>query len=337
VRVRPVAVMALTIGAALQVSGCHRAPSGESPHTGAAPTAQPPATTWPAAFHDAEGEQVTLAAPPRRIVSLSPAITEILFAIGVGDRVVGVTSYCDYPPEATKLPKVGAYTGFSVEKVLDLQPDVALGMRGTSKEAIQALRRAGVSVLMYDPISVTDVLDLMQELARMTQTQLGEVTAVAQLRARVQTVQAQAAKLPRRPRALCAVQVEPLYAAGPKNHVDDMIRLAGAENAAGDADTAWPQYSLERMLEKDPEVIVVPLGTMGGAGEPAGGTAKVLKASKAWAGTTAVRRGAIAEIPDDLLTLPGPRIVDGLETMAAAVRKAAFPDAESGENAGRGG
>jgi iron complex transport system substrate-binding protein len=306
------AAVALLVGAA----GCRTQQPG-------APPAQAPASAWPRTFVDALGEAATLKAPPRRVVSLSPATTEMLFAIGAGDRVVGVTEYCDFPPEARKLPKVGAYTGFSVEKVLSLRPDLVVGMRGTSKDAVEALRRAGVPVLTYDPIAVDGVLDLMDELAGMVLGEAGESEAVAQLRARVETVRAQAARLPRRPRVLCAVQIEPLYAAGPDNHLDDMIRLAGGENAAGDADVPWPQYSLERMLEKDPEVIILPARHSEGSGEGGSDPAKTLGRSKAWAETTAVKRGAICEIDDDLLTLPGPRIVDGLEAMAGAIRAAA--------------
>ena len=310
----------LLLGVALATlagaAGCRTQPSGSPP-------TRPQTAAWPRTFTDALGDAVTLAAAPKRIVSLSPAVTEMVFAVGAGDRLVGVTEYCDYPPEAAKLPQVGAYTGFSVERVLALRPDVVIGMRGTSKEAVTALRQAGVPTLTYDPIRVQDVLALMDELAGMILDSRQEPETVAQLRGRVEAVESQAARLPRRPRVLCAVQIEPLYAAGPDNHIDDLIRLAGGENAAGDADIPWPQYSLERMLEKDPEVIVVPIGYMGGEDEPGGGASRALKASKAWAGTTAVKRGAIAEIPDDLLTLPGPRIVDGLETIAAAVRRAA--------------
>jgi iron complex transport system substrate-binding protein len=297
------------------------------------PETPPPApatgAAWPRTFTDAEQVQTTLGAPPQRIVSLSPAITEMVFALGAGDRVVGVTEYCDFPPEAKKLPKVGAYTGFSLERVLSLKPDVALGMRGTAKEAIEGLRQAGVPVLTFDPVSVQDVLDLMDLLAGMLTDEHATSPVVAKLQARVEAVKAGAAALPRRARVLCAVQIEPLYAAGPDNHIDDMIRLAGGENAAGDADIPWPQYSLERMLQKDPEIILVPYGYMG---EKAGAALRTLRASDAWSRTTAVKRSAVVEIDDDLITLPGPRIVDGLETIAAAVRSAtAAPEASKAD------
>jgi len=309
------AAVAVLAAAICAVAGCRTTPPD-------APVAPTKATAWPRTFTDALGETATLAAPPKRIVSLSPAITEMVFAIGAGDRLVGVTEYCDYPSEATKLPTVGAYTGFSLERVLSLRPEVVIGMRGTSKEAVNGLREAGVPVLTYDPVSVRDVLHLMDELSGMVLTE-GETTdAVTQLRGRVELVQKQAARLLRHPRVLCAVQLEPMYAAGKDNHIDDMMRLAGGENVAGDAAVAWPQYSLERMLEKDPEVIIIPRGYMG-QDEAEGAMAEKLKASKAWAETTAVKRDAVMEIRDDLLTLPGPRIVKGLETMAEAIAASA--------------
>jgi iron complex transport system substrate-binding protein len=305
----------LTVALLAVAAGCRTETSG----TPAADAAK--GVAWPRTFSGAGDEAVTLQAPPARIVSLAPAITEALFAVGAGSHLVGRTSFCDFPPEAEALPEVGAYTGFSVEKVLGLRPDLVLGMRGTSKDAVLALRRADVPVLMYDPVTLRGVLDLMGDLCDLTDV---AKAPVEKLQGRVAAVEAQAAKLPRHPRVLCAVQIEPLYAAGPRNHIDDMIRLAGGENAAGDAATEWPQYSLERMLEKNPEVILVPRSVrMGTEDGGPGATVRMLQASRAWAQTTAVKRGAIVEIDDDLLTLPGPRIVDGLEQMAEAVGKAA--------------
>ncbi len=315
--------LGLILGATsiLGLWGCRRASQG--PLAPARATAQPAAPAWPATFRDAMGEAVTLSAPPARVVSLSPAATEMLFAVGAGDRVVGVTSYCDYPPEATKLPQVGSYTGLSVEKVISLRPDVVIGMRGNAPEALKALRRAGLKVLAYDPVTMAGVLDLMDEIGHMMRDTLGEVSAVERLRARVDAVRAEAAKLPRRPRTLVAVQLEPLYAAGPGTHLDDMIRLAGGENVAGDADIPWPQYSLERTLEKDPEVIIAPSRHINGEEMTSAGILSDLRKSTTWSGTTAVKQGSILAIDDDLLTLPGPRIVDGLEQMAAVMREAA--------------
>jgi len=266
---------------------------------------------------------VTLEEPPERIVSISPAITEMLFAVGAGERVVGVTSYCKYPPEADDLPEVGAYTGVSVEKVVSLRPDLVIGMRGTSRDSLDGLKRAGLNVLAYDPVTVAGVLDLMERIGQMMQDTPGPVPAVEALRARVSAVAEASATLPRRPRTLCAVQVEPLYAAGPDNHVDDMIRLAGGENLAADAKSPWPQYSLERMVEKDPEVLICPSGHINGEEQTRASVLEELSRSEAWAATTAVKRGAVLAIPDDLLTLPGPRIVDGLERMAEAIADAA--------------
>jgi len=303
--------------------GCQRA-AQSPPATAAAPQAAArPALTWPATFRDAMGEAVTLSGPPARVVSLSPAVTEMLFAVGAGDRVVGVTSYCDYPPEAAKLPKVGSYTGLSVEKVIALRPDVVIGMRGNAPEALKALRQAGLKVLAHDPVTVAGVLDLMDEVGHMMQETADKVQAVERLRARVDAVRAEGAKLAGRPRTLVAVQLEPLYAAGPGTHLDDMVKLAGGENIAGDATISWPQYSLERMLQKDPEVIVCPSGHINGEEMTSARILSDLRRSQAWSGTTAVKRGNVLAVDDDLLTLPGPRVVDGLEQMAAAIHKAA--------------
>jgi iron complex transport system substrate-binding protein len=185
------------------------------------------------------------------------------------------------------------------------------------------LRQAGLKVLAHDPVTVAGVLDLMDEVGHMMQETADKVQAVERLRARVDAVRAEGAKLAGRPRTLVAVQLEPLYAAGPGTHLDDMVKLAGGENIAGDATISWPQYSLERMLQKDPEVIVCPSGHINGEEMTSARILSDLRRSQAWSGTTAVKRGNVLAVDDDLLTLPGPRVVDGLEQMAAAIHKAA--------------
>ena len=281
---------------------------------------------WPRTYDDALGDSATLDAPPERVVSIAPAVTEILFAIGAGDRVVGVTSNCDYPPEAADLPKVGKYLNPNLERILDLQPDLVLAMRGTPKQPIEAVRRAGVPVLAYDPQTVDAVLDLMETFSHMVLDAPADV--VAELRDRVDAVAEAGRALPRKPGVLCAIQLEPLYAAGPGTHIDDMIRLAGGENAAGDVDVPWPQYSLERMLEHDPEVIVTTAGHIEGRNESDAQLLARLADSDIWSGFSAVGSGRVVSMHDDLLTVPAPRMVDGLEQMAEAVRAAAEGTAE---------
>ncbi len=304
---------------ACTATGC-RPRVSEAVEADPVPVAEAEEPVWPLTITDDLGSTVTLNAPPERIVSLSPAVTEMLFAVGAGDRVVGRTSYCDYPPEALEVPEVGTFTTPSTERVLELQPDLCIGVRGVSKDSIQALRSVGLRVIAYDPSGVEKALGIMERLGHLMQDKPSAVPVVDDLRARVEAVRVAGLELPRKPRILVGVQFEPLYAAGPGTHIHDMIEIAGGENTGADSEMLWPQYSLERMVENDPEVIV---GTpsMGDYSEE--GFLEFLSGLDGWDATTAVREGNAIMVADDILTLPGPRMVDGLEELAAIINDVA--------------
>lgn len=310
--------MGIALLAVVTCVGC-RSQDAEPADTAQAALA-PIVASWPMTITDDLGGTVTLDAPPERVVSLSPAVTEMLYAVGAGDRVVGRTSFCDYPPEALDVAEVGTFTTPSTEKVLELQPDLCIGVRGVTKDAIQALRDVGLKVIAYDPLDIEKTLNIMEQLGRLIQESPAPVAVVDDLRVRVEAVRADAAKLPRKPRVLVGVQFQPLYAAGPGTHIHDMIETAGGENTVADADLPWPQYSLERMVEKDPEIIIG-TPTMADFGDQT--LLEGLKGLAGWSTMTAVRRENVVMVDDDILTLPGPRMVDGLEELAVIIAEVA--------------
>ena len=249
-------------------------------------------------------------APParavRRIVSLAPSSTEILYALGVGDRLVGVDQYSDWPPAAKKVPRVGSDLSPSVERILALAPDVVfIATSANARELPLELERLGIRVV----ISRVDKLDDLWRDIELSGDAVGAHDAatalVARLRARVAAVHARVAALPP-PRALVVVWADPLTVVGGHSFVDDAIRAAGGNNIAGDSAQPYPQYSVERMLARAPEVIVV--------GSHAGGPA--LAPLTAHASLPAVRDGRVHAVDGDLLFRPGPRVVDGIELLA---------------------
>jgi iron complex transport system substrate-binding protein len=242
----------------------------------------------------------------RRIVSLAPSSTEILFALGAGDRIVGVDQYSDWPPEAAKIARVGSDLAPSVERILALEPDVVfVATSANSRELPAELERLGVRVA----ISRIDTLDdLWRDIAAAGDA-IGKpaaaATLVASLRARFTAVHAHVAALPPT-RTLVVVWADPLTVVGGHSFVDEVIRTAGGDNIAGDSAQPYPQYSVERMLARAPEVIVV--------GSHKGGP--TLQPLLAHASLPAVRNKRIHSVDGDLLFRPGPRLADGVELLA---------------------
>jgi iron complex transport system substrate-binding protein len=243
----------------------------------------------------------------RRIVSLAPSTTEILFALGVGDRVVGVDQYSDWPPAAAKIPRVGNDLTPSVERILALKPDVIfIATSANSRELPDELERIGARVV----ISQVETLDDVWRDITVTGDAVGRHDAatalVAGLRARVAATHARVASLPP-VKALVVVWADPLTVVGGHSFVDDEIRAAGGDNIAGDSAQPYPQYSVERMLARAPEVIVVGSHKAGGP---------VLTPLTAHASLPAVKNGRLHTVDGDLLFRPGPRLVDGIELLA---------------------
>ena len=284
------------------------APTAIEP-TAAVPTATPK-SAFPVTVEDGVGDEVTLDAEPRRIVSLAPNHTETLYALGLGDRVVGVTEYCNYPPEAAEKTQVGAFDAIDLELVVGLEPDLVLATTMHMVETVPALREHGIPVFVLDPQTVSHVLRAISAVGHLTGQDAAAETLVGQLQARIDAVQDAVAGA-QRPAVFWDLGPE-LFTAGPGSFVDDLIRLAGGENVAADADSPWPQLSVEAILLKDPDLIVL-------ADHNYGQTATMVAERPGWSDIRAVVEGSIIEIvDDDIVSRPGPRVVDGLEFLARA-------------------
>ena len=284
-----------------------------------APTATVrPAASFPATVVDADGQSVTLSREPQRIVSLAPSNTEILFALGLGDRVVAVSDYSDYPPEAASKPKVG-YTRVDIEKVLSLNPDLVLATRANRETATPQLRERGVTVVTVEPKNLDEVVESVRMVGRIT----GRVEAAERLademRARIERVTATVARAERRPRVYYELDSK-LYTAGPGSFVHDLIQRAGGENIAASAASQYPQLSQEVILQSDPEVII-----LADVGQYGGESPESVAARPGWQTVSAVKSGRIVPINPDLTTRAGPRLVDGLEQIARALHPELFP------------
>jgi iron complex transport system substrate-binding protein len=256
-------------------------------------------------FVDEQGRAVKIDADPQRIISLAPSVTETLFALGLGDRIVGVTSYCDYPPEAGRKEPIGDTLRPNLEKIVALKPDLVIASTASQLEQfVRRLDELGIPIYVTNPRGIDDVLASIARIGEITGARARAVELTHSLRARIDATERRVATL-EKPKVLFLLGAEPLITAGATSFVTDLIRRAGGKSISDDAPGDYPQYSLETAIAKRPEVIFLQ------AGESA--LPSRLKQ------TPAAESGRVYRLNDDLLLRPGPRIVEGLEQMAEKI------------------
>jgi iron complex transport system substrate-binding protein len=252
---------------------------------------------------DELGRTVQVPAQPQRIVSLAPSVTEILFALGVGDRVAGVTSYCDYPPGARQKPPVGDTLKPSVEKIVALKADLVIISTASQVEAsFRKLEELGIPVYVTNPRSIDGVIESIDKMGELIDMRERARELTDELRRRIATVQARVAETSR-PSVLVILGTEPLITAGGGSFINDLINRAGARSISAEDKADYPQYSIETVIARLPEIILL----------QAGGNELIERLRQ----TPAARSNRVYHIDDDLLLRPGPRIIDGLEQLAA--------------------
>jgi len=258
----------------------------------------------------APGSQAAKAGtPPRRIVSLTPSNTEILFSLGLGDRVVGDTSWCDYPPEAKRKPKVGD-VNISLERVVALRPDLVLAHSTLNRSVIERLRSLKIRVVSTDPKTFADVMSDLRMMGRVTGTDRQAERLVRSMEDAVSKVRKQG-QSGRRQRVLVVIQTSPLWAAGPGTFVDEMIGCTNGDNIAHDARPGFNPFSTESAIARNPDVIVVTRPE----------DKAFFEKNPLWKRTGAVHDGRIAVLDPALLLRPGPRLAQGLHRLAEALSR----------------
>lgn len=264
--------------------------------------AAPPGATdrFPVKITDGRGKAVTIPREPKRIVSLAPSNTEILFALGLDKRIVGVTNRCDYPPEAKKKPKIGDQI-ISVERVLAAKPDLVVAHAVLNAGVIPTLERRGLRVIAFDPVTLVDLMNDILKLGRATGRLVRAGSVAESMRAEIARAKADPKGKGRR--TIAVVQINPPWAAGSETMVDELIELAGGRNVAAGV-KGYKQISNEKLLALDPEVVLI----LSPEDE------SVLKTSF-WRTTRAVKTGHYHKLDSDIFVRPTPRIVEGLKTL----------------------
>jgi len=311
-RVRLASVLAVLL---LVASACGAATPVPSQQP--SPTATVAAVAFPATVTDFQNRSVTVPKRPDRIVSIGPSITEFLFALGAGPRVVGVDDFSDAPAAASQVEKVGGIK-VNFEKVVSLKPDLVLSVK-FSDGTIEKLAGAGLLVLVVDPQSAGDVARTAILLGRAVGSE-GE-TMARDIQKRVDDVRTKTAAATTKPRVYHEIDASDptkIFTVGPGSYIQDLIGIAGGQNIAASATSAYPQLSAEEILRSDPEIIVLAAADYSAKPEQ-------VAARAGWSVIAAVKNKRIFTIAPNLINRPGPRVGEAAEAYAKLVHPELFP------------
>ncbi len=271
-------------------------------------------TVQPIVLTDGLGKSITLANPAQRIISLSPPLTEILFAVGAGGQMVGRDSYSDFPIEVKNISDVGwTYGKYNLESVVTLKPDLVLAGEITTPELVASLENLGIKVFyLKNPLNLDEMYAMLKTVGALSGHTAEADELVKNLQQRATALQVKLAKVSSHPTVfyeLDASDPSKPYTPGAGTLYTNLISLAGGENIGARLKTTWPQISLEQLLVDDPTYILL--------GDAMFGTTPEMVAQRAgWQSLTAVKEGRVLPFEDNLLVRYGPRLLDGLEALA---------------------
>lgn len=308
-KIRYVRTVALTLVAALALAALAGCAGQTAEEPSAAPTA-----AFPVTITDDAGREVTIEAKPERIVSLAPANTEIVAELGALERLVGVTTYCDYPAEVADIEKVGDFVGPNLEAIAALDPDVVLLTTGIQADVVTQLEALGASVIAIDP----QTLDEVYEAIEMVGAVIGETEAAADTVASMQLQIEDIAESVEGAPVRCFLEIaqDPLFTVGSGTLLNDLIEHAGGENVVTEA--GYVAYSVEQLVQADPTVYLATKGSMSDPSDIAG--------RPGFDSLTAVSGDRVYLLDDNLVSRPGPRVAEGIEQIARALHPDVFGD-----------
>ncbi len=273
------------------------------------------------------GRSVTIEGIPQRIISLAPSNTEILFALGLGDRIVGVTEFCNYPPEAEDKEKIGGFSTVDIERLIDLQPDLILASDIHASEVIPALQERGLIVFALAPQTLEGVLEDIQTVGKITGREKEAASLATQLEGRIQAITDKTINLEEKPGVFYITYHTyhcPLYSIGAQTLIAELIEKAGGTNIFQDSFTGHKIVTPEEVIARNPEVIIA----CSGHGEAKNKPFDWAKGEPILMATQASKENRIYQINADLTSRAGPRIVDALEYFAHYIHPEIFSEPE---------
>ncbi len=251
------------------------------------------------------------AAQGLRIISLTPATTEILFALGLDEEIVGVTVFCNYPVKATLKEKVGSFSSPDIEKILYLKPDIIFATGMEQAPQVSRLRKLGLKVCISDPANLEGLFGSISEIGSLTHREKEADKLISGMRARIEAVRSRASRVSpdKRLRVFLEIWQDPMISVGKKSFVNELIALSGGVNISGDLPKAYSYFSPEQVIRRDPQCIII-----GHRVDDA--ELEAVKRRFGWDRVSAVTTGRIyADINPDIILRPGPRLAEGLESI----------------------
>ena len=269
-------------------------------------------------FKDEVGREVTFSFPPKKIVSLAPNITEVLFSLGLDEEIVGVSIHCNFPEKAKSRVRVGSYISLDFERITSLKPDLVIATgAGNTREMVDRLEKLGFKTYVIFPKNFNDILQSIAHIGEVVNREKEARGIIEGMRKRSQRVIELTGDLPR-PKVFIQIGDAPVVTVGKGSFADDLIRLAGGENVAGKEKEVYPRFGMEEILKRAPEVIVI------SSMNPKADYQKTFQEWARWKTIPAVKNGRIHLMDSDLLDRPSPRIVDGLEELAKVLHPEQF-------------
>lgn len=323
---KPGAIFLMAVLFLVLLVSCTTTPESTPPETpeitpSAEPESAPPP---PLEIVDQLGRTVTLVTTdPQRIVSLAPSHTETLYALGLGDRLVAITDYCNYPPEVAEKPSIGGFSTPNIEEVVAMDPDLILATVIHESEVIPQLEAKGLTVVAVDPTTINEVIEAITLIGKVTGAEKEATSLLADMQSRIKAVTDRTGGLneTEKPKVLYIVWHEPLMAAGSGTLHDELIRTAGGINVAGDLDS-YAAISLEVVIAANPQVMIAGVGMGTGEDLPL----QFITSEKRLEDTDARINSRIYGIDVDLVGRPGPRIVEALEQFAGFIHPELFEE-----------
>ena len=275
------------------------------------------ANITPRTFVDDAGRKLYVAKAPQRVVSLAPSITEMLFALGLDEQVVGVTEFCDFPAGAAAKPKIG-YANPNLESLIALRPDLIVAPREFHRANVLAkLDELKIPVFLLEATSLENIFSHIHQLGRIFDRSPAAQAMTQAMRQRMAEISGRAEHLPRT-RVLYVINSQPLITVGPGSYIHQMIGLVGGINIASGASSAYPRLTMETVLREDPEILIFPRGSVETVPR------SEQQEWRRWTTLTAVQQNRLREVSANALNRPGPRVMEGLEELARVIHPEAF-------------
>ncbi len=267
---------------------------------------------------DQVGRTFTVPENPVRVVSLAPSITEIMYDLKQENRLVGVTRYSTYPAEAKSLPRVGSYVRLDIEKIIALQPDLCLATKdGNPRHTVEKIVSLGIPVYVINPRNLQQIMETITRLGSLLHAEETAAELVLDMKKRIERVQAKVKKGDHRPRVFFQIDTEPIISAGTNTFINELIELAGGINTTA-GEVSYPRYSWEDIIVLQPEIVLI--SSMAGGLSPD----YLVKSWEKWDLLAAVKNEQIFVVDAELFDRPTPRLIDGLEVIAAIIHPDLF-------------